>query len=270
MQDLSQDEIQKQNLAALVKPRQGIQVIARAANILRALENEHDGLSLSDIAKRVSLPRSTVQRIVNALLDEQFLIAATRSARVKLGPAILRLAANTSFDFATVVRPHIENLSSKINETVDLSMQRGDQMIFIDQVKVSHRLSAISEIGESLPMFSAANGKAALSLLTNQEITDLLEDGLFKETTNTVDSIAKLLEQVDKIRITKIAIDDQEHAEGICAIGTAFCDPLGRIYAASIPVPAVRFYRLRDRLYEAVREFRGNLIDSTKIDHTGC
>ena len=52
------------------KPGPGIQVIARAARILRELENEHDGLSLGQIAKRVGLPRSTVQRIVGALTEE--------------------------------------------------------------------------------------------------------------------------------------------------------------------------------------------------------
>ena len=213
------------------KPRQGIQVIARAASVLRALENEHDGLSLGQLAKRVDLPRSTVQRIVAALAEEHMLIAASTNARVKLGPTILRLAANTRFDFANTVKPHMEKLSNSINETVDLSMQRGDHMVFVDQVKSSHRLSAISQIGESLPIFSAANGKAALSKLSNEEITALVKDSFVRETANTVESIPALIDQVNEIRTTEIAIDNEEHVEGICGIGTAFCDPLGRIFA---------------------------------------
>lgn len=58
--------------------KQGIQVITRAVNILRALEGRPEGLSLSAIAKEVALPRSTVQRIVGALSDEGFLISASR------------------------------------------------------------------------------------------------------------------------------------------------------------------------------------------------
>ena len=53
-----------------------VQVIARAAAILRALEDENSGLSLGQIAQRVSLARSTVQRIVAALSAEVFVIAA--------------------------------------------------------------------------------------------------------------------------------------------------------------------------------------------------
>ena len=68
-----------------VKTKDGIQVIARAAAVLRALKDSQTGLSLGQIADRVALPRSTVQRIVAALIDERLLIA-TRAAGVRLGP----------------------------------------------------------------------------------------------------------------------------------------------------------------------------------------
>jgi len=45
----------------------GIRVIARAADILGALSKHTDGLTLGEIAQQVELPRSTVQRIVQAL-----------------------------------------------------------------------------------------------------------------------------------------------------------------------------------------------------------
>ena len=59
-----------------------VQVIARAAAILRALEDENSGLSLGQIAQRVNLARSTVQRIVAALETEKLVIAATPNGRV--------------------------------------------------------------------------------------------------------------------------------------------------------------------------------------------
>src|ERR1700757_4245859 len=68
-----------------------VQVIARAAHILRALEGEDAGLSLGQIAARVGLARSTVQRIVASLETEKLLIAASPNGRVRLGPAIVRL-----------------------------------------------------------------------------------------------------------------------------------------------------------------------------------
>lgn len=240
--------------------RQGIQVIARAAAILRALENENDGLSLGQISKRVNLPRSTVQRIVGALADEQLLIAATPNARVMLGPAILRMAANTNFDFVTFVRPQLEELARRTNETVDLSMLRQDRMIFVDQIAGSHRLRAVSAVGEAFPTFSTANGKAALSLLDDAEITELLDDSLYAETPNTITNIAKLLHDIEEVRATNIAIDNEEHTEGICALGTAFCDPVGRVFAVSVPVPTTRFGRIRESVIGELLGFRKELL----------
>jgi len=89
------------SLAANAKSQ--VQVIARAASILRALEDENAGLSLGQIAQRVSLARSTVQRIVAALENEKLVIAATPNGRVRLGPTILRLAASVRSDFGAAL-----------------------------------------------------------------------------------------------------------------------------------------------------------------------
>ena len=75
-----------------------VQVIARAAEILRALIDQPDGLSLSQIAKKVGLARSTVHRIVIALEAEHFVIPTSPSGRIRLGPGLLHLAAQ---DFIT-------------------------------------------------------------------------------------------------------------------------------------------------------------------------
>ena len=84
--------------------KQTIQVISRAFSVLRALEDEPKGLSLGEIAQRVGLARSTVQRIVEALRSEQFLIAASPTAGVRLGPALVRLAASASVEFDDITR----------------------------------------------------------------------------------------------------------------------------------------------------------------------
>jgi DNA-binding IclR family transcriptional regulator len=243
-----------------VVARSGIQVIARAAAILRVLESESAGLSLGNIAKRVNLPRSTVQRIVSALADEQLLIAATPNARVMLGPAIVRMAANTHFEFAEFVRPHLEELAKQTGETVDLSIQRGDKMVFVDQIASKHRLSAVSAVGESFPTFSSANGKAALSLLSNDEVVALLSGGLFEETSHTITEMGELIAEIEQIRLDNLAFDNEEHSEGISALGTAFHDPFGRIVAVSVPVPTTRFNRSKDSIKQALLNFRESVI----------
>lgn len=80
--------------------RNSIQVIASAAGVLRALEGEPAGLSLGQIAKRVNLARSTVQRIVYALSAQHLLIAATPTSSVRLGSTLICFVSSTSIESA--------------------------------------------------------------------------------------------------------------------------------------------------------------------------
>ena len=63
----------------------GIQVIARAAAIMRALSEHSSGMSLGAIAKDIDLPRSTVQRIVNALKQEGLVESLSQNGGLRLG-----------------------------------------------------------------------------------------------------------------------------------------------------------------------------------------
>ena len=78
--------------------RNGIQVIARAAAVLRALKDDPTGLSLGQIAERVALPRSTVQRIVAALQDERLVISSNQGSGIRLGPELHALARHALQD----------------------------------------------------------------------------------------------------------------------------------------------------------------------------
>src|SRR4029079_6130994 len=111
----------EQSVTRISGEKSQVQVIARAASILRALEDQTPGLSLGQIAQRVDLARSTVQRIVAALEAEKLVIAASPTGRVRLGPTILRLAASARTDFVALTRPFLLRLSQELGETVDLA-----------------------------------------------------------------------------------------------------------------------------------------------------
>jgi DNA-binding IclR family transcriptional regulator len=229
-------------------PKNSIQVITRAVSVLRALEGEPDGLSLGQIALRVDLARSTVQRIVDALRAEQFVIAASPTAGVRLGPALIRLAASASVEFDQITRPIMSDLSQAIGETVDLSVLKGNVAIFTDQVQGIHRLRAVSAIGESFPLHCTANGKAILSVLSDDKVVRLLRNPMPKITPNTITKSAELLKEIESCRRIGFAVDNEEHTEGISAVGTGFLDPMGRAIALSIPVPTTRFRKVHGKL----------------------
>lgn len=218
-----------------------VQVIARAATILRALEDENAGLSLGQIAQRVNLARSTVQRIVSALETEKLVIAATPNGRVRLGPTILRLAASVRSDFVSLARPFLERLSEELHETVDLSTVKKDHLVFIDQVIGSQRLRTVSAVGETFPLHCTANGKAYLAQLSEPAIEALIGRAYESRTPKTLKGFELLIEDLKTARRAGIAFDREEHTLGVCAVGVALHDPLGNAVAISVPVPTQRF-----------------------------
>jgi DNA-binding IclR family transcriptional regulator len=228
-----------------------VQVIARAATILRALEDENAGLSLGQIAQRVNLARSTVQRIVAALESESLVIAATPNGRVRLGPAILRLADSVRSDFIAAARPFLERLSAELQETVDLAVVKKDHLVFIDQLIGPQRLRTVSAVGETFPLHCTANGKAYLAQLSEPSIEKLIGRTYEPRTPNTIIRIETLLEELAQVRANGgIAFDREEHTHGICAAGVALRDPLGNSVAISVPVPSQRFADQRERIAE--------------------
>lgn len=240
-----------------------VQVIARAATILRALEDENAGLSLGQIAQRVNLARSTVQRIVAALETEKLVIAATPNGRVRLGPTIMRLAASVRSDFISLARPFLERLSEELHETVDLSTVKKDHLVFIDQVIGSQRLRTVSGVGETFPLYCTANGKAYLAQLSDSAVEALIGRTFEARTPRTVTKLEILLAELKTVRRTGVAFDREEHTVGICATGVALHDPLGNAVAISVPVPSQRFADratlIAERLLATKRAMEGRM-----------
>jgi DNA-binding IclR family transcriptional regulator len=226
----------------------GVQVIARAARILRALVGRHDGLSLSQIAKEVGLARSTVHRIVLALEAEHFVTTATPNGRIRLGLGLAPLAASVNSELRDELHPYLELLSAKADETVDLSVLDEDEVLFIDQIAIPHRLQAVSAVGATFPLYCTANGKALLAQLPLEEVERLLPTDLEQLTPYTITNREQLVEELQRIRIEKIAFDREEHTIGVCAVGAAIPNMFGNLVAISMPLPSIRFYHHEQNL----------------------
>ncbi|WP_372738300.1 IclR family transcriptional regulator [Neptunomonas sp.] len=225
----------------------GVKVISKAADILRVLKKDNKGLSLGKIAERVGQPRSTVQRIVNALLAEQLVMMTSAEGGLCLGPEIQSLASAGRIDIAVISRPILTELSEKTGETTDLAVFKGSHMLFVDQVEGSHRLMTRSSIGDTFTMSDTANGKATLALLDDDIAATLISRELRYNEVCTI-TTSDIIREIERIKTKGYALDINEHTEGISAIGTAFIGPGGTIYALSIPVPSSRFEKKKKLL----------------------
>jgi DNA-binding IclR family transcriptional regulator len=246
----------------------GIQVVARSAEILRAVNGKPQGLSLSEIAAAVNLPRSTVHRIVTALGQEGLVVPASPNGRYRLGPEILRLAATERSQMRFNVRPHLEALSTTTTETVDLSVLVRHEVVFIDQVvSTVHPLRAVSAVGQVFPAWCTAPGKALLARMSDEKVSQLLPKRLPRLTPHSITSLEKLIAELAEVRRTGVAFTRDEYTDGISALAAVIEDQAGSLAAVSVPMPSQRFAgnerRLSKMLLQRVSEINQSLASQT-------
>ena len=229
----------------------GIQVIARAGEILRLLAKSERGTTLRSLAAATGLPRSTVHRIVVALAGENLVVWDPKRGVAELGLGLMSLALSRRQRLRDSVRPHLEALVRRVDETADLVVLRGESVVFVDQV-MAHQMLVVSAVGAVLPVHCTACGKALLAALPPEDAERILPQTLEVFTPSTITDRRRLLGELDLIRSSRLAIDRDEHTVGVSAIGSVIRNAWGEVAAITIPVPTLRFTGREEELGEAL------------------
>lgn len=234
----------------------GIQVLARAADVLRLLHRQPHGMSQTEICAQLGLARSTTSRLLIALEAEGLVATSGPRGRYRLGPEIVRLATSARRSAWLDLRPRIIELSGRIGETVDLSILEGSSAVFIDQVVADNRLRAVSRVGDVFPLHASANGKALLAAMPEPDVRRILGSRLERFTPSTITDPELLREELTRIRSAGgIALDREEHTLGVCALGAVIGTVGYDLVAVSIPVPTQRFAVREFEIQQALRGF---------------
>jgi DNA-binding IclR family transcriptional regulator len=227
----------------------GVQVIARVAQVLRALDGESAGLSLTQLAERVELPRSTVHRIVTALIAEGFLASASPAGRVRIGPEFAKLASAGTADLWRSVEPMMRQIFDQVDETVDCSVLDGDRVRLIHVIPTrTHHLRAIADVGATFPVHTTSKGKAILAEYDNDTVRRMLPATLERYTENTATSSDMIIRELETVRKTGVAYGHEEATPGICSAAIAIRDRSGVWLSISVTVPAQRYYEMEDEI----------------------
>lgn len=235
----------------------GSKVIARAAQLLRAIEDDPDGVTITTLARRTGMPRSTVHRLVSALEAEQLLING--AGKVRVGPALARMAASAHIDVVSLSRPAIETLGRRTRETIDLSVFRGSYALLVSQFASDQELRVISSVGTAFPCHCTAPGKALLAALPDEQLELMYPAKPEVRTVNSLSSKTAILQEMEKIRRQGFAVDHEEHAAGVCAISVAIHASHNERYAVSVAVPALRFAANVDSLLASLRQCKAEI-----------
>jgi|TARA_B110000503_G_scaffold143702_1_gene247255 DNA-binding IclR family transcriptional regulator len=230
-----------------------VQVVIRTVDILRAIGNTNEDLTLSDLAARTSLPRSTVHRIVQTLESVHFVAKGASAGGLRLGPEFDRLAANSRHALIPTMRPFLENLARESAEGASLTVLEGLNVRFLDQAIVGHGLRAITLVGTTLPAHCTANGKILLAALPQAVLRRMLPKQLERRTDQTITDPELLIDELDRISTEGVAFDREECGNGISAISALVVDDSRNYAAISVAMPTARFDSHEEFLTEIVR-----------------
>lgn len=219
----------------------GIQVIARSAAIMRALGENPQGLSLAAIAQRVDLPRSTVQRIINALQEELLVEPLGPGGGFRLGPALGNLINKSQCDIITHTRPLLVELSDQLGETVCLCRRSYDQVQIIERVVAERELRVVLPIGAHGPAVRTAAGLVLLALEPEACVAQLLQHA-------DPQTLARLAE----VRTQGWACGFDEVVPGISSCARVADTYMG-LFAVAVVSPSVRAREHQEKFLKALQ-----------------
>jgi DNA-binding IclR family transcriptional regulator len=157
---------------------------------------------------------------------------------------LLQLAAKawSGNDLRSVAAPHLAALQEATQESVHLAVLNGGQVTYLDKMEGRHTLRMHSQVGKTSPAYCTGVGKAALSLLSADDLAELAAGLVFHRfTENTIVTPKALMEDVAAIRSNGYGFDLQEHEIGIHCVAAPVRAPGRNFYAAiSVTGPAYR------------------------------
>jgi IclR family acetate operon transcriptional repressor len=209
--------------------------VERALNILEAAAHRRDGLTNSEISRKLGIPKSSASYILRTLERRGYLRREAETGRYRLGLKILSLGgdAQASLDIADVALPFMRALVEKIHMTAHLAVLDQGEAVYIEKVEAPGFFKVNTWIGRRMFLHSTSVGKCLLAWLPKQEVEMLVkQQGLKKRTPKTIITMTKLLTDLEHTKREGYAVDDEENSLGARCLGAPVFDVTGNVVAA--------------------------------------
>lgn len=236
---------------------QPVRAVERALDILLCFNHNETALSLTQIAGRVGMNLSTVHRLLATLENKHFVHRSKTTGLYHLSFQFVEMASLVlqELDLQRWAQPYLQRLSSECGETVDLAVLDGTQVIYLQVVEGSQRVKIAAAMGQRLPAYCTASGKAFLAYLPDEQVSEILSAGLTPYTKNTAVSLADVYESLRATRERGFAISVQEYEEDISAVAAPILDRDG--YPVAVIAIVGPSYRLpQERMLALGRSIR--------------
>lgn len=212
------------------------EVVIKTIQILKSFTKDNYLLGIRDIEEIVKLPKSTVQRLLATLEDEGFVFQDPISLKYGLGREILALAGIilSNMNFRRVALPYMMNLSKKWQETIDLDVLDGGDVIIVEQIPGQYALSVGSPLIRRLPAHCTSTGKVLLAYAGPEYITNNLPEKFQSNIQNSKKIIIReqLIKDLEIVTKQGFSRSRGELEEYVYAIGVPIFDINERVIAA--------------------------------------
>ena len=175
-----------------------IRSFARGLAVLSAL-NRHGSATALTLARESGVPRATVYRLLQTLLDDGY-VGATPDGRFHLRLKVRSLSEGFADEqwISAIAGPAIEELTRRISWPCDVSTLAGLKMVIHE---TTHRIAPLSidrnMVGQELPLLGSASGLAYLAFAPREEQKTLL--ALLARSSDPHDALARDAAQVSRL-----------------------------------------------------------------------
>lgn len=237
--------------------RNYIELVDKTMRVLQTLAAAKRPMLLKDIAAQTGIVKSSVFRILFTLKELGYVEQLGRNGDYQLSLMMLPLARSVPrATLANVAKPHLRRLCSELGESVWLAQRRGEAIVIVDCVLAPYRLKLAYDVGDLCPIHATAIGKCVAAFVNHEELEKLLQSARFEAfTSRTITDVPNLRLELDRVRQSGYAMNDEETIDGAILVGAPVFDSSRQVCGA-ISVSA-----LADRSSDARRK---EFIEATK------
>ena len=231
------------------KPNQLIKSLDRALDILELIVGNEKGMGVTEISRELDIHKSTVYRLLDTLKFRGYLEKNEDSHKYIAGIKLFELSSRVlnDIDSRTRVRPYLEELMQKTEETVHLGILDAGEIIYLDKVESKATIRMYSQVGKRAPVHSTSLGKTIMAQFSEPKVREILtEQGMEAKTKNTITDINEFLSHLEKVKKQGYAVDDEEQEKDIrCLAGPIFNHRGDVVASFSISAPSSRMTKER-------------------------
>lgn len=195
-----------------------VSIIGRVSIIFDCFSHRDSTLTVSELARRTGLAKSTTSRLVSELTTYGFL--ENQGTAITLGLRFFELGqkAVRPHTLRRLTYAHMEGLRRTTGHTVHLAVLDAGQVVYIEILPSRTSPILPSRVGGRLPAHATAVGKAMLAFSDPSVTEEHIESGLVAVGPHTITDPDALRAALWRIRSTGFATEREESGQGVACV----------------------------------------------------